>query len=156
VTHAELVDRAMRWLKNSKGCSVAFSEFFTYGGWEIPDAIGWQSRWSCLVECKVSRADFLVDQKKPFRLHPWQGLGSLRYYMAPVGVIRPEELPEKWGLLEVRGRHVRVTRESEGFAARNRMGEVAYLVSMLRRAQVRLGDARLDEWLKWENRRVTA
>lgn len=33
-------------------------------------------------------------------------MGTWRYYMTPEGVIKPAELPEKWGLLEVGNRSV--------------------------------------------------
>lgn len=55
-----------------------------------------------LVECKVTRSDFLADKAKPHR-HVG-GIGNWRYYMAPEGLISPEELPEKWGLVEVNAR----------------------------------------------------
>jgi hypothetical protein len=55
---------------------------------------------SVVVECKVSRADFLADANKPFRLKPEEGLGCERLYMAPQGIIPLEELPANWGLLE--------------------------------------------------------
>ena len=55
-----------------------------------------------LVECKVSRSDFLADKAKPHR-HVG-GIGNWRYYMAPEGLISPNELPEKWGLVEVNAR----------------------------------------------------
>lgn len=55
-----------------------------------------------LVECKVSRADFLADKAKPHR-HAG-GVGNWRYFLAPEGLIAPDELPAKWGLVEVNAR----------------------------------------------------
>jgi hypothetical protein len=68
---------------------------------ERPDAIGFRSNASCLIEVKVSRADFLVDTKKKFRKDPAMGIGDWRFYMCPPGLIRVEDLPEGWGLLYV-------------------------------------------------------
>ena len=62
-----------------------------------------------LVECKVTRADFLADAAKPFRLKPEDGMGSQRFYLAPTRIVRAEELPRHWGLLELRGHAVRDT-----------------------------------------------
>jgi len=45
---------------------VAFKELKT-AGIEIPDVIGFGSGFSIVIECKVSRADFLQDKKKPHR-----------------------------------------------------------------------------------------
>lgn len=110
-SHDELVQLAVKWLKlpNSRGgpgCQVAFSEARNgVKDGEIPDAIGYRAGvWNegtTLVEVKVSRADFLADAKKPHRLHSALGIGTYRYYLAPEGLIKPEELPERWGLIEV-------------------------------------------------------
>ena len=48
-------------------CGVVLSEQACVSG-EMPDAIGWKrANHSVLVECKVTRADFLADRGKPFR-----------------------------------------------------------------------------------------
>lgn len=115
MTHAELCALAVRWLKRPNsakghGCIVAVSECRAEMDGECPDAIGFRAGWhdgSVLVECKVSRADFLADKAKAHR-RPGAGMGTWRYYMAPAGVIRVEDLPERWGLLEVNARgHVK-------------------------------------------------
>lgn len=99
--HAELVKIAEKWLMGTKKCSFAFTELVCLATSEIPDAIGFQSGQSFLVECKTSRADFLADRKKVFRRNPWMGMGDFRYFICPAGIIKPEELPEKWGLIWV-------------------------------------------------------
>ncbi len=113
--HAELCALAVRWLRRPNsagghGCSIAVSECRSGFAGEAPDAIGFRANWnngSVVVEVKVSRSDFLADRKKPHR-QPGAGMGTWRYFMAPEGVIKPDELPEKWGLLEVvKGRCVR-------------------------------------------------
>ncbi len=76
---------------------------------EVPDVIAWKGFCkSVLVECKVSRADFLADAAKPFRLKPEEGMGSQRFYLAPAGTIGAHELPKHWGLLELHGREIRM------------------------------------------------
>lgn len=113
--HATLCLLAARWLKRPQsagghGCHVAVSE--ARPGWagECPDAIGFRAgheAGSVVVECKVSRADFLADRSKPHR-QPGAGMGTWRYYMAPEGLIAVDELPPRWGLLEVNSRrHVK-------------------------------------------------
>jgi len=75
----------------------------------MPDAIGFRAVSSetetVLVEVKVSRGDFLADARKPHR-EAGNGIGLFRYYMCPAGLISPDEVPERWGLLWVdqRGR----------------------------------------------------
>lgn len=114
-THRELCNIAVKWLQRPNsaggpGCHIAVSECRT--GWtgEIPDAIGFRAAGfedgSTVIECKVSRADFLADHRKSHRVSG--GVGNWRYFLAPAGVIRTDELPEGWGLLEVNRRgHVK-------------------------------------------------
>ena len=91
-------------------CGVVLVEFSCYA-YEIPDAIGWKRAGlhSILVECKASRADFLRDQKKWHR-RANLSVGCQRFYMAPPGLIRPEDLTDNWGLVEWKGGKARVKR----------------------------------------------
>ena len=97
-THDELTHIAEKWL--AKYCGVVFRGLTTIS-YETPDAIGFRSDGSILIECKASRADFLADKKKVFRRAPYLGMGLFRYYLCPKDLIKPDELPEKWGLLYV-------------------------------------------------------
>src|ERR1700685_3129974 len=103
MTHAQLVEKAVRWLR-SYGCGVVLSEQACVSG-EMPDAIGWKkARHSGLVGSKGSRAHCLADRGTPFRLKRDDGVCCERYYLAPPVLIRIDELPPGWGLLEVWGR----------------------------------------------------
>jgi hypothetical protein len=107
MTHDDLVQRAVKWLY-SHGCGFAVGEIScanTSG--EIPDAIGFKGNQSILIECKTSRADFLADKKKEFRKFPKEGMGNLRLFMCEEGIIKEEDLPNKWGLLYVKGKTVK-------------------------------------------------
>ncbi|GGL15476.1 hypothetical protein [Deinococcus radiotolerans] len=98
-THAQLVELARQWLYR-QDCSYVFTEYGALT--EKPDALGYFGpQATILIECKVSRADFRADAKKRWRKEPATGLGRWRYYLAPRGLLRPEDLPERWGLLEV-------------------------------------------------------
>lgn len=102
-THKALTRRMSQYLKGNKHATVVFTELSTSTG-ETPDVIGWfgvSGGQSILIECKVSRSDFLADQQKSFRLLEESGVGDFRYFAAPCGVISPEEIPEGWGLFEV-------------------------------------------------------
>jgi len=70
-------------------------------------------------------------------------MGYNRYYMAPVGMLDPSEIPVDWGLLEVyeippmqRNRTVKISKESQSFFTRNLAAEVSYLVSAIRRLNI--------------------
>ena len=146
--HKSLVSLGVRWLRSR--CSIVFYEFATYGN-ESPDVIGWRSGLSILIECKASRADFIRDAKKFSRRVPEFGMGQHRYYLCPPGVIGVDDLPPDWGLLWAQNRRVKIMKLADGQRARNELGEIRFLVSMLRRAQVRLGTTQpLSEWLRWQ------
>jgi len=105
--HEMMCRRAERFLR-SNGFPVTLGDGFR--AWsnsgELPDAIGFRNGASCLIECKCSRADFLADRKKPFRIAPETGLGDWRFYLSEPGIITVADLPPGWGLLYLRGRQV--------------------------------------------------
>jgi len=156
MTHSALVELAVRWLRTTYRCGIILSEQACCTG-EVPDVIGWKGRCrSVLVECKISRADFLADRGKPWRLDAQGALGCERFYMAPAGLITAAELPPGWGLLEVRGRKVEIAvacnkrkslRTPEGL-----LNEMNLLLASLRRVEIRIEPQTITDFLKWENR----
>lgn len=154
LTHNELVERAVKWLRDY-GCGIVLSEQYCASG-EVPDAIGWKGFCrSVLVECKISRADFLADAGKPFRVKPHEGLGCERYYLAPAGLIAPAELPPHWGLLECTGSTVRRAVKAGRVDLRSAGGvmkEMNLLLASLRRVEVRIAPQTITDFLKWKNR----
>ena len=131
MTHKELVKKAKGWLR-AKGCGVVITEMASNAGQE-PDAIGWQRSFSILIECKASRSDYMKDKNKEHQ-RLGKSMGDKRYYLAPKGIIKPEELPEKWGLLEPYGNGVKRIRNSGWFdREKNCRGEAILLVSAIRR-----------------------
>ncbi len=148
--HSTLVGIGVRWLASR--CSVVLYEFAA-AGQETPDVIGWAGgTGSIVIECKSSRSDFLADAKKPVRRNPRAGMGHRRYYLCPPEVIQIKDLPAKWGLLWTAKGQILVKREARGHPERNLLAEVAFLSSMLRRAQIRIGTRPLSEWLRGEYR----
>ena len=153
MTHAQLVEKAVRWLRRYR-CGVVLSEQACASG-EMPDDIGWKRAChSVLVECKVPRPDFLADRAKPFRQKPEKGVGCERFYLAPAGLIRGEELPPGWGLLELRRGRIETThssaknlRSASGFRC-----EMNLLLASLRRVEVRVEPQSITDFLKWKNR----
>ncbi len=154
MTHGQLVKVAEQWLRRYR-CGIVLSEQQCASG-EMPDAIGWKGKCrSVVVECKVSRADFLADRAKPWRLTPEIALGCERFYLSPRGIVRPEDLPKGWGLLEYHDRRVTLLvkparqsmRSPEGF-----MNEMNLLLASLRRVEVRIEPQTITDFLKWKNR----
>jgi hypothetical protein len=153
MTHAQLVEHAVTWLRSYR-CGVILSEQACISG-EMPDAIGWKrASHSVLVECKISRADFLADRDKPFRQKPDLGLGCERFYMTPPGLLEAKELPPGWGLLEVRKRRVELVRRSaRDLRTAAGLGyEMNLLLASLRRVEIRIEPQTITDFLKWKNR----
>jgi hypothetical protein len=153
--HTHLVSLAVDWLRHEYGCGIILSEQYCATG-EIPDAIGWKGiNRSVVVECKVSRADFLADANKPFRLKSEEGLGCERIYLAPRDVIALEELPAHWGLLECTRKSVSMLRKPSRKDLRGAVGlakEMNLLLASLRRVEVRIEPQTITDFLKWKNR----
>jgi hypothetical protein len=153
MTHAQLVEKAVGWLRAYR-CGVVLSEQACASG-EMPDAIGWkQACHSVLVECKVSRPDFLQDRQKPFRVKPEKGVGSERFYLTPPALVSLEEIPSGWGLLEYRRGRIEIL----GPSAKNLRTAVGFryemnlLLASLRRVEVRIEPQSITDFLKWKNR----
>lgn len=139
-THAAMCSRAVRWLINM-GCRCAVKEITTVSTTEICDAVGFKDDTCIVVEVKTSRADFLRDAKKSHR-GEGKGMGAYRYFMAPAGMIKPDEVPEGWGLVEVSGKICRVVKglkqlrpyhDELPFPNSNKRAEIGLLTSLVRR-----------------------
>jgi len=150
VTHNELILLASRWLK--RRCSIVFSDFATSMN-ETPDVIGWRTGEAILIECKVERRDFLKDCKKIFRQYPYMALGQRRFYLCPPGIIELNDLPKYWGLLWASKNRISIKQKAMPHPEYSQAAEIRFLVSMLRRTQIRIGKTPLSEWLRFENMR---
>lgn len=153
MTHAQLVQKAVAWLRRYR-CGIVLSEQACASG-EMPDAIGWKGAChSVLVECKLTRADFFADRHKPFRQKPEMGMGCERFYLATRGVLDTALLPAGWGLLECTARETQVVRRS----SRNLRREIGFryemnlLLASLRRVEIRIEPETITDFLKWKNR----
>lgn len=112
-------------------------ELMTYGE-EIPDV--WATNgWSVsVVEVKTSRSDFLRDKNKICRQNPIEGIGNFRWYFAPKGLIKEDELPENWGLAEAdeNGKYVHLVKIA-AYQESSSLGSVATLCSIMRREGIK-------------------
>jgi hypothetical protein len=164
VTHKELcIATAKRFINQ-----VALIEYKSSASAEEPDVLVYGYQNTILYEIKMSRSDFLADQKKECRkkgtMHytwqlekmaendpvvkrayiRWQNywpevfikqaphLGSKRYYVCEWGLIKPEEIPEHWGLYWYRSGKFYIKKESSKFRV-NMKDERDLLIHALRR-----------------------
>lgn len=134
-SHRALVKRAAAWL--NVRCKVSLVEPSSFMcDFEVPDGIGWDSSGTQthLIEVKVTRADFLADKEKTFRRGPERGMGRLRWYLTPPGLLTRDDLPPHWGLLEAHPKLVRVIKQAEP-QPRNAAAELRLLVALTERSQ---------------------
>jgi hypothetical protein len=138
-SHAALVSAAALWLRGSRRHRVVLTEIGT-ASFEIPDVIGWLGNgFSTVVEIKVSRSDFAADRRKIFRRHPEFGMGYQRWYFVPRGLLDPREVPENFGLAELRGSRVFRLKNPTPFPTRNVRHEMELLISACQRATENFG-----------------
>ena len=153
LSHGALVDIAVAWLLRGpptthvsvdgdvyKGvkhrCKPVFAEMVSTGATnERPDAIGWHWGSSIVVECKVSRADFLSDRSKVHMMDPTWGMGRRRYYLVPTDLVKVDEVPTWCGLAYTNGTSVKVVKEApvREICASAAMTECSFLASAVRR-----------------------
>jgi hypothetical protein len=142
-THTELVERALKWLRNTAKCKVAVSEYRCTDLNQIPDAIGWKNaRHSIMIECKASRSDFLADKKKVCRL-AGTDLGQDKYYLINKGICEPEEIPQDWGLMYPTEKRILIIKKPKRkyYDPKVAAMELPILLSMVRRAEIQGYDA---------------
>lgn len=91
---------------------------------------------SAVIEVKTSRSDFMADRKKWIRSDVAStggyAAGRLRWFLCPEGVIQPEDLPEKWGLLYWDGKKIYPVVAPKAFENTG-IGDMQILMSLLRR-----------------------
>lgn len=140
MSHRELCERGAKYVKNHglypyHRAQYVVCELERVG--ECPDVFGFGGTATLLVEVKVSRSDFLSDKKKSWRRTPAHGLGEMRSYLCPAGLIRESELPPFWGLLyaDERG-SISVVKYPESQACDSRQ-EMQLAASILRREGIK-------------------
>jgi len=131
-THEQVIAKAARWAK--KKYPVVITEIVSTTR-ESPDVLAFGSNVSVVIECKISRSDFLKDKKKSFRKKTEMGMGRIRYYCAPAGIIEKHEVPDNWGLLIIgsTGKAITIKKPPNILLPYNAKAEIACLVSLLRR-----------------------
>ena len=160
IEHDRLVSRGARWLTRSHdgtsqafsmpsfrsplefdpcyigSCGVILTEYVCYLD-NIPDAIGFASNFSIVIECKTSRNDFAKDKYKSHR-HRDKQPGNFRFYLVPQGLIKPEEAPEGWGLLYDSGKQIKAVKPAPWHdEVEIRAAEYSILYSVTRRFSIR-------------------
>lgn len=59
-------------------------------------------------EIKISRTDFLLEMKKPSKRRQALAFSNKFYFVAPAGLLKPEEIPIDSGLMEVHESDIKI------------------------------------------------
>ncbi|MCO6467110.1 MAG: hypothetical protein J5I53_10900 [Bradyrhizobiaceae bacterium] len=139
MTHSEMVRRARNWLWSLSPTPerarplVVCTETSSSRSAENPDVFGvGPDGLTYLIECKVSRADFLADRSKSHRSDPLH-LGNYRWFCAPSGIIEPHELPNGWGLVQVVGSKLIERIAAQHATDVDREAELSIMVGVMQR-----------------------
>ena len=98
----------------------------------------WRRTMTCLVEVKIARGDYLADRK--WRLTPPT---DLAFVAVPSGMVKQEEWPEGWGVLELRGAQIVKTRNPiPRVATTEEHLDVIYQIALRRDHRTRHAQAR--------------
>lgn len=107
---------------------------------ENPDIWATNGYHTTLVEVKTSHSDFNKDKKKWVRSLDAEiadkCLGNYRYYLCPEGVIKEEEIPEKWGLLVYNGKKI-IKVKNATYQKSSTDAELLVLTSIMRRCGIK-------------------
>lgn len=154
--HNALCERAVRWLRGSRGCAIALSGIASTQ--EIPDAIGWSTRYkwegSIVVECKTSLSDFYAEKKKWIRYRGYFGalkvkgkredleriedapkMGLRRYFLTPLNLVSIQDVEKHYpdhGLLYLHGKRILVIRDAPVRENPDYLSEIRLLTFALR------------------------
>lgn len=137
--HYELCCKGATWIRQRKNAEpwravnlLSVVEIICYGA-ENPDVYATNGTDSTVIEVKTSHADFLADQKKLTRREAKYAMGDYRYYLCPEGIIKPEELPENWGLLYYDNGKIRKIVQAGRFQNVDKVWDMLLLTSIMRR-----------------------
>jgi hypothetical protein len=150
LTHSKIIDHSRKVLKRAGmnwKCGITISELSTLNA-EIPDILGFYSGGASLIEAKASRSDFLSDKKKPFRINPETGMGNYRFYACPTGLIKEEEIPEKWGLIYVSEKGRCTVKVKPKWQKSNTRAEHIFMYSIIRRIILYHNGKEIEEFIE--------
>ncbi|SDN21256.1 hypothetical protein [Alkalicoccus daliensis] len=102
-THQHLKHQALLWLK-AKMTDLCATEvkFVVQRRKRTADAVGinMKRKEARIVEVKASRSDFLRDEVLQGELG-YDAVAAYAYILTPAGLLKKEEVPERYGLLEI-------------------------------------------------------
>jgi len=133
-------------------CKTGPSPCLRLDGWAMNKS--WANATATGYEVKVSRSDFMNDKK-------W--MGYLKYcnefyFVAPAGIISPDEVPEQAGLYLVSKTGTKLFKKKKSPYRDIEIPESIYMYIMMNRVQVARGyyvkknrSERIEQWEEWLN-----
>ena len=150
LTHTKIIEYSRKVLKRPGTlwkCGETFAELSTAMS-ETPDVLGFYSVGASLIEAKASRSDFLGDKKKHFRQHPEMGMGNYRFYACPTGLIKEDELPDKWGLIYVSAKGRCTVKVKPEWQESRTRAELGFAYSVMRRIILYHNSEQIEDFIK--------
>ena len=144
--HYDLCVAGAKWLRSRKNCEWCEGRWkyvaveVCVNGCENPDLWAFNGWSTIVVEVKVSRSDYLNDQKKRWHQPGREQTlaGNYRYYLTPKNLLTAAELPDGVGLLEWDGKQIIRTIRAKRHEVSNHADGII-MASILRREQFREG-----------------
>ena len=127
-----------------KFCSPEYALFYEVGNatggrqtrWADAVAMGlWPSRGLHLTgfEIKVARSDWLNEMRNPAKAEAIAQYCHFWYIVTPPGIVKEGELPEQWGLYEVKANGLHCARKAPLLPDRTAI-DMSFLAALLRRS----------------------
>lgn len=117
LTHKQLIEHVERYCYANQFSRVLTQPSPAYTG-ESPDVIAFRRAGvSWLFECKASRADFMADLDKPFRIATRrEGMGKCRVYVSEPRILDQRDVIDSapgWGLAHIINEQVQIVRDPQ-------------------------------------------
>lgn len=112
-------------LRKQTGYGGQAADFYAFHTWPS------KNFWRVAYEIKASRADFARELKYPHKRAWLEGLANECWFAMPCGLVKPDEIPEGWGLLEMTKGGLRAKKRAQ----QREVDEppIAFVASLLRR-----------------------
>ena len=140
IKHAEDV-----FVSECKDGPTSWGEHLRMDAWVMKKS--WSKPLSIVYEVKVSRSDFLNDEKWKFYLPYCNEF----YFVCPDGLIKPEELPSEAGLLYVSKTETKLFKKKKSSYREVEIPESVYRYILMSRAKIQREYEKRDNVKFWQN-----
>ena len=97
----------------------------------------WPSKkyWRVAYEIKVSRGDFSNEMNKPDKRKASEELANECFFVVPAGLLKVDEIPEGWGLIEKNKGGLRKNKHAKQRSTNGKFLPIEFVGALARRSQ---------------------